>query len=128
MIPLCVDQGIGIIPWSPMAHGRLTRDPATTTARSESDPFGRSLSTVTAELDRPIIDRVAEVAEKHAVPRAQVALAWVARKPGVTAPIVGATKPQHLEDAVAALDLQLSDDEIAWLEEPYVPHPVSGHQ
>jgi aryl-alcohol dehydrogenase-like predicted oxidoreductase len=128
MIPLCVDQGVGIIPWSPMARGRLTRDPETTTVRSESDPVGRSLATTTAELDRPIIDRVAEVAEKRGVPRAQVALAWVAGKPGVTAPIVGATKPHHLEDAVAALDLKLTDDEIAWLEEPYAPHPVSGHQ
>lgn len=128
MIPLCIDQGIGIIPWSPMARGRLTRDPETTTARSESDQFGRSLAATTVELDRPVIDRVAEVAEKHGIPRAQVALAWVARKPGITAPIVGATKPHHLDDAVAALDLELSDDEIASLEEPYMPHPISGHQ
>jgi aryl-alcohol dehydrogenase-like predicted oxidoreductase len=128
MIPLCIDQGIGVIPWSPLARGRLTRDPETKTARSETDPFGRSLATTVMELDRPIIDRVAEVAEKRGVPRAQVALAWVARRPGVTAPIVGATKPNHLEDAVAALDLELTDDEIASLEEPYVPHPISGHQ
>jgi aryl-alcohol dehydrogenase (NADP+) len=128
MLPLCIDQGIGVIPWSPLARGRLTRDPETTTARSSHDPFGRSLTSRTEANDRAIIDRVAEVAEKRAVPRAQIALAWVARRPGVTAPIVGATKLQHLEDAVAALDLRLSDDEIATLEEPYAPHPVLGHQ
>ena len=128
MLPLCIDQGIGVIPWSPMARGRLTRDPATTTSRSSHDPFGRSLTTSTEENDRAVIDRVAEVADKRSLPRAQIALAWVARRPGVTAPIVGATKLEHLDDAVAALDVELSDDEVASLEEPYAPHPVLGHR
>ncbi|HEU0241536.1 MAG TPA: aldo/keto reductase [Micromonosporaceae bacterium] len=127
MLPLCSDQGIGVIPWSPMARGRLTRDPATTTTRSSHDPFGRSLTTQTEANDRDVIDRVAEMAEKRGLPRAQIALAWVARRPGVTAPIVGATKLEHLDDAVAALDVELSDDEVASLEEPYAPHPVLGH-
>ncbi|HKE63590.1 MAG TPA: aldo/keto reductase, partial [Micromonosporaceae bacterium] len=128
MLPLCIDQGIGVIPWSPMARGRLTRDPATTTTRSSHDPFGRSLTTETEANDRDVIDRVAEVAEKRGLPRAQIALAWVARRPGVTAPIVGATKLEHLDDAVAALDVELSDDEVASLEDPYAPHPVLGHR
>jgi aryl-alcohol dehydrogenase-like predicted oxidoreductase len=128
MLPLCSDQGIGVIPWSPMARGRLTRDPATTTTRSSHDPFGRSLTTQTEANDRDVIDRVAEMAEKRGLPRAQIALAWVARRPGVTAPIVGATKLEHLDDAVAALDVELSDDEVASLEEPYAPHPVLGHR
>ncbi|HEY7173713.1 MAG TPA: aldo/keto reductase [Micromonosporaceae bacterium] len=124
MLPLCIEQGIGVIPWSPLARGRLTRDPETTTARSSQDPFGKSLAD---DHDRTVIERVAEIAEQRGVPRAQVALAWVARRPGVTAPIVGATKLPHLDDAVAALDVRLTDKEIATLEEPYVPHPVLGH-
>src|SRR5262245_45795293 len=99
MIPLCIDQGVGVIPWSPLARGRLTRDPSVATARSESDAFGQQLGQVTEDLDRGVIDRVAEVADKRGVPRAQIALAWVASRPGVTAPIVGATKPHHLDDA-----------------------------
>jgi aryl-alcohol dehydrogenase (NADP+) len=123
MIPFCLDQGIGVIPWSPLARGRLTRDWDEGTARSETDEFGRSLY---AEGDRAVVDAVASVAKSRGVPRAQVALAWVAGRPGVTAPIVGATKPEHLDDAVAALDLELADDEIAQLEAPYQPHEVSG--
>jgi aryl-alcohol dehydrogenase-like predicted oxidoreductase len=123
MLPLCADEGIGVIPWSPLARGRLTRDWAESTARSESDQFG---STLYAEGDRAIVERVAEVAEARGVPRAQVALAWVLSKPVVTAPIVGVTKDRHLDDAVAAVDLRLSAEEIARLEEPYTPHPVVG--
>src|SRR4051812_9820705 len=123
MIPLCLDQGIGVIPWSPLARGRLTRDWDEGTARSETDEFGRSLYD---EDDRAVVDAVAAVAQTRGVPRAQVALAWLAGRPGVTAPIVGATKPQHLDDAVAALDLELTEDEVARLEAPYRPHAVSG--
>ena len=123
MIPLCLDQGIGVIPWSPLARGRLTRDWDESTARSETDEFGRSLY---EEGDRAVVDGVAAVAQARGVSRAQVALAWLAGRPGVTAPIVGATKPEHLDDAVAALGLELSDDEAAQLEAPYRPHEVSG--
>ncbi|MDQ1679074.1 MAG: 1-deoxyxylulose-5-phosphate synthase [Actinomycetota bacterium] len=125
MLPLCRDQEIGVLPWSPLARGRLARDWDATTSRSESDEFGRTLYD-TASSDRVIVERVAEIAQDRAVSRAQVALAWVLAKPGVTAPVVGATRPQHLDDAVAALDLRLTPDEIAALEEPYVPHPVVG--
>ena len=125
MLPLCADEGIGVIPWSPLARGRLTRPWDEVTERSETDEFGRRLYGV-IEADRTVVDRVAEVAEGRGVPRAQVALAWVLSKPGVTAPIVGVTKPHHTEDAVAAVDLDLSDEEIRLLEEPYVPHPVAG--
>jgi len=123
MLPLCLDQGIGVIPWSPLARGRLTRDWDDATARSETDAFGRSLY---AEGDRAVVDAVAAVAGERGVPRAQVALAWVAGRPGVTAPIVGATRLEHLDDAVAALDLELTDDELARLESPYRPHEVAG--
>jgi aryl-alcohol dehydrogenase-like predicted oxidoreductase len=126
MIPLCIDQGVGIIPWSPLARGRLTRDWDETTERSESDGFGKMLYAATADNDRKIVDAVATIAAERGVPRAQVALAWVLQKPGITAPIVGATKPHHLPDAIAALSLALSDDEIARLEARYVPHPVVG--
>ncbi|MCW3038422.1 MAG: alcohol dehydrogenase [Solirubrobacterales bacterium] len=124
MLGLCADQGIGVIPWSPLARGRLTRDWDAETARSDTDEFGRTLY---RPEDQAIVERVAEVAEARGVPRAQVALAWVLRNPVVTAPIVGATKPLHLKDAVAATELQLTDDEVARLEEPYEPHPVAGH-
>ncbi|MCW2609903.1 MAG: alcohol dehydrogenase [Cryptosporangiaceae bacterium] len=127
MLPLCRDQEIGVLPWSPLARGRLARDWDATTSRSESDEFGRTLYD-TASSDRVIVERVAEIAQDRAVSRAQVALAWVLAKPGVTAPVVGATRPQHLDDAVAALDLRLTPDEIAALEEPYVPHPVVGFE
>jgi aryl-alcohol dehydrogenase-like predicted oxidoreductase len=127
MIPLCRDQGVGLIPWSPLARGRLTRAWDEKTERSESDAFGRQLYAATAGNDRQIVEAVAKVATARGVPRAQVALAWVLQKPGVTAPIVGVTKPHHVSDAVAALDVALTDEEIAQLEEPYLPHPVTGH-
>ena len=126
MLPLCRDEGIGVIPWSPMARGRLTRDWDTSSARVESDEFGKSLYANTADADRRVVERVAEIANERGVPRAQVALAWVVQKPGISAPIIGASKPQHLEDAVAALSLNLTAEEIARLEEPYVPHGVVG--
>jgi aryl-alcohol dehydrogenase (NADP+) len=125
MLPLCADQEIGVIPWSPLARGRLTRDWDSTTSRSETDEFGRTLYD---DSDQPIVEAVARIADARGVSRAQVAMAWVAGKPVVTAPIVGATKLNHLEEAVAALDLELTDDEIAALEEPYRPHPVVGFQ
>ena len=125
MYPLCADQGVGVIPWSPLARGKLTRDWDTTTSRSETDEFGRTLYDTTSS-DREIVQRVAEVAAERDVSRAQVALAWMLSKPIISAPIVGATKMQHLDDAVAAVELELTDDEIARLEEPYTPHPVVG--
>ena len=126
MLPLCADQGVGVIPWSPLARGRLTRDWDETTHRSGQDPFGSGLYSDPNEVDREIVRRVAEIGEAHGVPRAQVALAWLLSKPVVTAPIVGVTRDQHLDDAVAAVHLQLSPEEIARLEEPYAPHPVVG--
>lgn len=125
MMPLCVDQGIGVIPWSPLARGRLTRDWDVSTPRSETDAFGSRLYDPDSS-DRTVVERVAEVAAGRGVPRAQVALAWMLSKPFVTAPIIGATKPHHLDDAVAATELVLSAEEIARLEEPYVPHRVAG--
>jgi aryl-alcohol dehydrogenase-like predicted oxidoreductase len=124
MLPLCTAEGIGVVPWSPLARGRLTRDWEATTERSETDEFGKTLYTAAIESDRKIVESVSRVATERGVPRAQVALAWLLSKPVVTAPIVGASKPNHLEDAVAAVSLKLSDDEIRQLEEPYVPHPV----
>ena len=123
MLPLCRDQGVGVIPWSPLARGRLARPWDETTNRSESDAFG---STLYPESDCAIVERVAEVAHERGVPMAQVATAWMLSKPGVTAPSIGATKPHHIADAVAAVDLELSDEELARLEEPYAPHPVAG--
>ncbi|MFG1921636.1 aldo/keto reductase [Cryptosporangium sp. NPDC048952] len=124
MIPLSIDAGVGLIPWSPLARGRLTRDPEVTTARSETDEFGSRLYDLDA--DRAVIAAVARIAEERGVPRAQVALAWMLARPGITAPIIGASKLSHLEDAVAAVDLELTPDEIAALEKPYVPHAVAG--
>jgi len=125
MLPLCADQGIGVLPWSPLARGRLTRDWEQSTNRSETDAFGSTLYDQDSG-DRAIAERVAEIAAERGVPRAQVALAWVARNPVVTAPIVGASKPNHVDDAVAALELRLSDEEVKRLEEPYRPHEVAG--
>ena len=127
MLPLCVDEGVGSLPWSPLARGRLTRDWDATTDRSETDEFGKTLYAAQEDSDRRVAAAVAEVAEARGVPRAQVALAWVSRNPVVTAPIVGGTKVSHIEDAVASLDLQLTDDEVARLEEHYVPHAVVGY-
>jgi 1-deoxyxylulose-5-phosphate synthase len=123
MLPLCQDEGVGVLPWSPLARGRLARPWDEATARSETDEFGKTLY---ADGDRAVVQRVAEVAEARGVPQAQVALAWVAQQPAVTAPIVGATKPHHLEDAVAALELRLDDAELARLAEPYTPHEPAG--
>ena len=129
MIPQCIDQGVGVIPWSPLARGLLagnrSRSGDRHTVRAGSDPFGDSLYTLAADFD--VVDRCAEVAAARGVPSAQVALAWLLHRPGVTAPIVGATKPGHLEDALAAEELVLSDEEMRRLEAPYVTHPVLGH-
>jgi 1-deoxyxylulose-5-phosphate synthase len=132
MIPQCIDQDVGVLPWSPLARGLLAGQTAEAgaddprTKRAETDPFRESL--YRPELDRPVIVRVAEVAAERGVPPAQVALAWLLHKPGVTAPIVGATKLSHMEGALAAEGFALSEDEIARLEEPYQPHSVSGIQ
>jgi 1-deoxyxylulose-5-phosphate synthase len=128
MMPLCAAEGIGVIPWSPLARGRLARpwDARGSTERAGSDEFGKTLYAKTEEADRIVVDHVGEVAEARALPRAQIALAWLLNKSGVTAPIIGATKPHHLEDAVAALSIALSPEEMARLEDPYVPHPVLG--
>ena len=126
MLPLCAAEGIGVLPWSPLARGRLTRPWDETTERAETDEVMGRLYGATVDADRKVVERVAEVAKQRGVPRAQVALAWVAQRPGVTAPIVGASKPHHLDDAVAALSLKLTAEELAALEEPYVPHPVVG--
>ena len=126
MLPLCAAEGIGVIPWSPLARGRLTRDWDEATERSRTDEFGRTLYEHTADADRKVVDTVAAVARGRGVPRAQIALAWVLAKSEVSAPIVGASKIGHLDDAVASLNLVLSNDEISRLEAPYVPHPVVG--
>jgi 1-deoxyxylulose-5-phosphate synthase len=128
MIPQCVDQGVGVLPWSPLARGLLagsvTREGERRTSRANTDAFLHAL--YRPELDFPVIDRAAEVAEARGSRPAQVALAWLLHKPAVTAPIVGATKIEHVDDALAAAEIELSEDELARLEEPYVPHPVSG--
>ena len=127
MLPLCKAEGIGVIPWSPLARGRLTRDWDTSTARTETDGFGKTLYARTADADRKVVEAVAAVAARLGRPRAQVALAWVLHRPEVSAPIVGATRLEQLDDTVAALSLQLSPADIAELEAPYVPHAVIGH-
>jgi aryl-alcohol dehydrogenase (NADP+) len=124
MLPLCADQEIAVIPWSPLARGRLTRPWDAATARTETDEFGAGLY---RDEDEQIVTRTLEVAERLGRSPAQVGLAWLLSNPAVTAPIVGVTKPKHLEDAVAAVDLDLPDDAIAALEEPYRPHPIAGH-
>ena len=129
MIPQCIDQGVGVLPWSPLARGLLAGNRTSSgdrlTTRAQTDQFADSL--YVPELDFPVVDRVGAVAEERSTSSAQVALAWLLHKPGVTSPIVGATKLEHLEDALAAEQLRLSEDEIARLEEPYVPHAISGH-
>jgi len=129
MIPQCIDQGIAILPWSPLARGLLagnrTRDGELLTTRARTDEWGADL--YVPEVDFAVVDRAAEVAAERGVPTAQVALAWLFHRPGVTAPIVGATKVEHLDDAIAAERLHLSEEEMARLEEPYLPHAVSGH-
>ena len=126
MLPLCRAEGIAVIPWSPMARGRLTRAWDDSSARLETDEFGKGLYKNTADADRKVVERVAEIAGERDVPPAQIALAWVLHQSAITAPIIGATKPAHLDDAVAALSLRLSADEISRLEAPYVPHAVVG--
>lgn len=128
MMGLCLDQGIGVIPWSPLARGRLARswEELQSTRRAETDAFAKALYGRTEEADRRVVDRVGQVAAARGVSRAQIALAWLLSKPAVTSPIVGATKPRHLEDALGALAIRLSPEEITALEEPYVPHPVAG--
>ena len=126
MLPLCEAEGVGVIPWSPLARGRLTRDWDATTERSATDAFGSTLYADTVEADRKVVEAVAAIAAERGVPKAQVALAWVLAKPEISAPIVGASKRAHLDDAVAALELGLTQDEIARLEQPYTPHAVVG--
>jgi aryl-alcohol dehydrogenase-like predicted oxidoreductase len=129
MLPLCADQGVGVIPWSPLGRGRLAR-PHTddkTTKRTETDAFSRTLYQRTEEADQKVIASVQQIAEARSVPMASVALAWMLSKPVISAPIIGATRMQHLEDAVGALSLKLTPEEITTLEEPYIPHAISGH-
>ena len=128
MLPLCAAEGIGVIPWSPLARGRLARDWDDTSARSETDEFGKRLYAKSADADRKVVERLTQVAAARGVPRAQVALAWLLAKPVITAPIVGATKLQHLDDALAAVTLKLSVQELTLLEEPYAPHAIAGFQ
>src|SRR6204780_2808933 len=130
MMPLCVDQKIGVIPWSPLARGRLARPWAQKgdTQRGSSDQFGDTLYKPMEESNRAVVERVEEVAKARGIPQSQVALAWHFSKPFVTAPIIGATKPRHIEDAVAALEVKLSPEEVARLEEAYIPHPVLGFE
>jgi aryl-alcohol dehydrogenase-like predicted oxidoreductase len=129
MLPLCRDQGIGVIPYSPLASGRLTRDwSADSSLRAETDQIARSKYDSTAETDRQVVERVAELAEKHGASRAHIALAWLLQKEPVTAPIIGATKISHLDEAVGALAVKLAPEDVAYLEEPYVPHRIVGHQ
>jgi aryl-alcohol dehydrogenase-like predicted oxidoreductase len=126
MMPLCAAEGVGVIPWSPLARGRLTRAWNESTNRMERDEFGKTLYTAAVDSDRRIVERVEEIAAQRGVPRAQVALAWMVQKPFITAPIVGASKPHHLDDAVAALSLNLSPEESSSLEEHYATRPVVG--
>ena len=129
MLPLCREEKIGVIPYSPLASGRLTRDwSSTSTLRSETDHIARSKYDATAETDQEVVQRVAEIAQQHGVPRVHIALAWLLQKKPVTAPIIGATRITHLEDAVGALSVQMTQEEVAHLEEPYVPHPIVGHE
>jgi aryl-alcohol dehydrogenase-like predicted oxidoreductase len=130
MIPLCLDQGVGLIPWSPLARGFLAgnrrRADHGETKRAKSDDFAHKM--YYSDSDFAVVDRVVTLAEEHGVAPAQIALAWMLHKPGITAPIIGASKMRHFDDAIAALEISLSDEEMAMLEEPYQPHPVLGHQ
>ncbi len=126
MIPLCQDQGVGLIPWSPLARGKLTRPWDEGSARAETDELGKRIYATMPEADAAVVAKVGAVAEARGIPRAQVALAWVLNKPGVVAPIIGASKESHLDDAVAALKVKLTEDEVKTLEEAYKPHPVLG--
>jgi aryl-alcohol dehydrogenase-like predicted oxidoreductase len=126
MLPLCLEEGIAVTPYSPLASGRLARDWSETTTRLETDPIAKQKYDATAEADKMVIERVAEVAEKHGVPRAHISLAWMLQKAPVVAPVVGATKIAHLESAVESLSVQLTPEEVEYLEEPYVPHPIVG--
>ena len=129
MLPLCREERIGVIPYSPLASGRLTRDwSSESTLRSETDQIARGKYDATAETDRQVVERVAQLADKHEVPRVHIALAWLLQKKPVAAPIIGATKITHLEAAIGALSVTLAEDEVAYLEEPYAPHPIVGHQ
>jgi aryl-alcohol dehydrogenase-like predicted oxidoreductase len=126
MMPLCATEGIGVIPWSPLARGRLTREWGVSTNRIETDEFGKTLYTTAVESDRKVVEEVSRIAQSRGVSMAQVALAWLLSKPFITAPIIGASKSRHLEDAVSALSLKLSDGEIQQLEKHYLPHSVVG--
>ncbi|AWM17768.1 aldo/keto reductase [Bacillus inaquosorum] len=127
MLPLCKEEKMGVTPYSPLASGRLTREWSETTHRSETDQIQKSKYDATADADWLVVERLAAIAEKHGVSRTHIALAWLLQKEPVTAPIIGATKMSHLEDAVRALSVKLTSEEIALLEEPYVPHPIVGH-
>ena len=126
MLPLCIEEKIAVTPYSPLASGRLARDWSETTKRLETDPIAKRKYDATADADKLVVERLAEVAEKHGVPRAQIALAWLLQKEPVVAPVIGATKIPHLESAVESLSVQLTPEEVAYLEEPYVPHPIVG--
>jgi 1-deoxyxylulose-5-phosphate synthase len=130
MLPLCLAEGIGVLPWSPLARGRLARawETQPSTVRGQTDEYGKKLYSRTENLDKQVVDCVGEIAKARGISRAEIALAWLLHKPAVTAPIVGATKLHHLEEAVAAVDVKLSDAEIDALEAPYVPHPIAGFQ
>lgn len=126
MLPLCVEEKIAATPYSPLASGRLARDLSETSQRLETDPIARQKYDATADSDKIVIERVGEIAEKHGVPRTHIALAWLLNKAPVAAPIIGATKLSHLESAVGALEVKLSPEDMTYLEEPYIPHPVVG--
>ena len=130
MLPLCLAEGIGVLPWSPLARGRLARawETQTSTVRGQTDEYGKKLYSGTEDLDKQVVDCVGEIAKARGISRAEIALAWLLHKPAVTAPIVGATKSHHLEEAVAAADVKLSDAEIKALEERYVTHPIAGFE
>jgi aryl-alcohol dehydrogenase-like predicted oxidoreductase len=130
MLPLCRAEGIGVLPWSPLARGRLARawETQPSTVRGQTDDYGKKLYSATEEVDKPVVDRVGEIAKARGIPHAQIALAWLLHQPAVTAPIIGATKPDHLEDAAAAVDVKLSAAEVEALEAPYVPHRIAGFE